>query len=263
MQTVENVSRQKLSDKPFYKWIIVALCFLMVLICLGFCSSPYSWYTNTILKHLDLESKADLYGLNKSLRFITTAVVNLFFGYLINKFGSKKLILAGILCLIISQLCYGLADGLFLIYVAAFFLGVGFSWTSTTIIGFVINQWEKKNKGTIMGAVLASNGIGAVLATLTIKPIINNPAPFSYRNAYYTVAIILACLFLLILFLYKDKKTDEPIVVGKKKPKRGNSWTGIEFSTVIRKPYFYLSLVCIFFNGYGSSKYNGCSNTSS
>lgn len=235
----------------WYKWVIIGLCFIMVMVCLGFCSSPYSWYTNTVLKHLDLESKADLYDLNKSIRFITTAVVNLFFGYLVTKFGTKKLILAGIISLIISQVCYGTANNLALIYVAGFFFGLGLAWTTTTIVGYVVNQWDKKNKGTIMGAVLASNGIGAVIATFTVKPIINDPAPFNYRTAYYTVAIILAVLFVLILLFYKDKKREDGLPAEKpgKKKARGQSWTGIEFNEVIRKPYFYVSLVCIFFTG--------------
>ena len=251
MEELKTAKRTKLSEKPAYKWVIVALCFAMVLICLGFCSSPYSWYTNTVLKNLDLESHADLYDLNKSIRFITTAVVNLFFGYLVTKFGTKKLILAGIISLIISQICYGTANNLVLIYVAGFFFGLGLAWTTTTIVGYVVNQWDKKNKGTIMGAVLASNGLGAVIATFTIKPIINDPAPFSYRTAYYTVAIILAVLFFLILFFYKDKKREDGLPLEKpgKKKARGQSWTGIEFKEVVRKPYFYLSLVCIFFTG--------------
>ena len=250
MEELKNGTRVKLSDKPAYKWVIVALCFAMVLICLGFCSSPYSWYTNTVLRELDLESKADLYDLNKSIRFITTAVVNLFFGYLVTKFGTKKLILAGIISLIISQVCYGTAQNLALIYVAGFFFGLGLAWTTTTIVGYVVNQWDKKNKGTIMGAVLASNGLGAVIATFTIKPIINAPGD-SYRTAYYTVATILAVLFVLILFLYKDKKREDGLPAEKpgKKKARGQSWTGIEFNQVVRKPYFYLSLVCIFFTG--------------
>ena len=35
----------------------------------------------------------------------------------------------------------------------------------------------------------------------------------------------------------------------KKKPKRGQIWEGIEYKEGVRKPYFYLSLVCIFFTG--------------
>ena len=232
----------------WYKWVIVGLCFIMVMFCLGFCSSPYSWYINYVVPYLGVEES--LYTIGKSIRFITTAIVNLFFGFLVVKFGTKKLILAGLTSLAISMLCHAFAENLVLIYVGGVFLGLGLSWTTTTMVGFVVNQWAKENKGTIMGAVLASNGIGATIATEVLRPIIRSNA-MGFRKSYIIVAITLAIIAVLMLVFYKDKQKsyangEKP---AKKKAKRWQSWTGIEFSEVVKKPYFYVSLVCIFLTG--------------
>lgn len=232
----------------WYKWIIVGLCFIMVMFCLGFCSSPYSWYTNYVVPYLGVEES--LYTIGKSIRFITTAVVNLFFGFLVAKFGTKKLILAGLTSLIISMLCHAFAENLILIYFGGFFLGLGLSWTTTTIVGFIVNQWCKENKGTIMGAILASNGIGATIATELLRPIIRSNT-MGFRTSYLIVATTLAVITILMLIFYKDKtksftSLEKPT---KKKAKRGQSWTGIEFKEALKKPYFYVSLVCIFLTG--------------
>ncbi|MBE5754461.1 MAG: MFS transporter [Clostridiales bacterium] len=244
-----NAQKQEKQLPSWYKWVIVGLCFIMVMLCLGFCSSPYSWYINYIVPYLGVPES--LYSIGKSIRFITTAVVNLFFGFLVSKFGTKKLILTGLCCLIGSMLCNAFATDLSLIYVGGVLLGLGLAWTTTTIVGFVVNQWCKENKGTIMGAILASNGLGSTIATFALKPVIERTAT-SFKTSYIIVAITLACVAVLILFFYKDKpkKFGEPVEKpGKKKAKRGQSWTGIEFKEAIRKPYFYVALVCIFFTG--------------
>ena len=248
MEELKNGKKLKASEKPWYKWVIISLCFIMVMFCLGFCSSPYSWYINKVVPFLGVDESA--YSIGKSIRFITTAVVNLFFGFLVVKFGTKKLILAGLVSLALSMLCHAFATNLVLIYIGGFLLGVGLSWTSTTIVGFIVNQWCKENRGTIMGAILASNGIGATIATEVLRPIIRRDAT-SFKESYIIVAITLGVIALLFLFLYKDKKRDANTIEkpGKKKPKRGQSWTGIEYKEVVRKPYFYLSLVCIFLTG--------------
>jgi MFS family permease len=149
-----------------------------------------------------------LYSIGKSIRFATTAVVNLFFGFLVAKLGTKKLILAGLLSISLSMLCHAFAENLILIYLGGFFLGLGLAWTTTTIVGYVVNLWCKENRGTIMGAILASNGIGATIATFILKPIIERNAT-SFKQAYILVAVILAVLALLFLILYKEKKVEK------------------------------------------------------
>ena len=72
------------------KQIIIILCFLMVFICLGFCSSTRSLYLVPVTEALDIPRSA--FSLTESCQYVMTAVVNLFFGTLTNQFGTKKLI---------------------------------------------------------------------------------------------------------------------------------------------------------------------------
>jgi len=63
---------------------------------------------------------------------------------LIAKFGAKKLILAGFASLIASMLIYSQSTNVFGFYIGGIFLGIGLSWTTTTMVGSVINKWCKK-----------------------------------------------------------------------------------------------------------------------
>ena len=130
-----------------YKWVIVALSFLMVMICLGFCSSGKSLYTVAITKALGIKRSA--FSINDSCRFVTTAIINIFFGTLIARFGTKKLIGAGFICLISSCLVYSVATSIWVFCIGGVLLGIGLSWTTTTMVGSIINKWCKENKGTI------------------------------------------------------------------------------------------------------------------
>ena len=242
----EIIGEKRKKQLPsYYQWVIVGLSFLMVMVALGFNSSPKSLFIGPICEALGIERSA--YSINDSLRYITTAVANLFFGALILRFGEKKLILAGFAALISSALCYAFAPNVWMLYLGGSLLGLGLSFTTTTMVGYVVNKWSKKNKGTIMGAVLAANGIGGAIAIEIIGPVIIEKG---HRSAYFVIAGVLAAVavILAIFFRRKPEAEGESSAPAKKKA-RGQGWVGIEFSELLKKWYFYGALVAIFLTG--------------
>lgn len=230
-----------------YIWVVVGLCFLSVFVSLGFCSSNRAVYLTAITEALHIPRGA--FSLNDTFRFVTVTIVNLFFGPLVAKFGTKKLMCAGFACLIGFALINSMATELYMFYLGGILLGVGLAWTNTTMVSTIINRHCTSNKGAITGAILAANGIGGAVAMQIISPIIFEEGnPFGYRNSYRLVAVILAVVLLLFLVLYREKKSEEP-VVKKKRKARGEGWVGMEFKEAIRKPYFYIALLCIFLTG--------------
>lgn len=231
------------------KIVNIALCFAMIFVALGFCSANKGLYLDAICKALN--EKRTVFSLSTSFRFITTSIVNIFFGSMVAKFGTKKLILAGLGFLIGCVLLESFANIVALFYVAEILSGVGFALTGTGMVGCVVNRWSPENKGTIMGFVLCANGAGGALAAQIISPMINNGDPFGYRNSYRLVAVLLAVLLVVFLLLFREKPKNalaQAPASGKKK--RGQSWAGIPFRDALRKPCFYAALICIFFTGF-------------
>ena len=242
---------KEIKKKRFdYTYVIIALCFLMVMISLGFTSSTKSLFPDEIAEYLGVGRS--LVAINESCRYISTAVVNVFFGVLVAKFGPKKLICSGFLFLIASMLLYSYANNLWLIYLAGTLLGIGLSFTATTMVGYIVGMWCSKNKGTIMGAILASNGIGGAIAIKLVGDMIDPELTGSYRGAYRMIAyVLIATLVLLIVFL-RDKpkdalETDRKSV--SKSKKRGRDWVGIDLKDAYRKFFFWGTLICVFFCG--------------
>lgn len=242
-----------------YKWIIAGLCFLMIFTCLGFCSSNNSLYVFAITEALDITRSS--YSLTNSLRFIATAIVNLFFGTLIARFGAKKMVCAGFVSLISAVLIFSVAQSVYVFYLGGILLGLGFAWTGTTIVGNVVARWFPEKRGTVMGFVLAANGVGGALAAQIVSPIIYEEGnPFGYRNAYRLVAVILAVIGMLVVIFLKNQPKDyagdgKPVA----KKRRGQSWVGIEYERIVKMPLFYAALACIFLTGFVLQGFNSVS----
>lgn len=232
-----------------YKWITIAMCFLMVMVSLGFTSSTRSLFPDEIAK--DLGTQRSLVVIGDSCRYIATSVVTVFFGFLVGKIGPKKLICGGFVFLITSMLAYSFADNLAMIYLGGTFLGVGLSFTGTSMVGYIVGTWCSKNKGTIMGAVLASNGIGGAIAIQITGKLIDPNVTGSYRKAYFMIAmVLLATLIILLIFLRdKPKNAIDPVSSNANEKKRGQDWVGIELSEAVKKAYFWGALLCVFFSG--------------
>ena len=231
------------------KWINVIMCAFMIFVSLGFCSSNKDLYMKAITEANNIPRSA--YSFAYSCRFIATSITNIFFGYLVYKFGTKKLILSGFVFLISSTVINYLATNVFLFYLAEVLSGIGFSFCGTAMVGGIINRWCKENTGTIMGAVLAVNGIGGAIAAQIVSPIINEVGnPFGYQNAYKLVTCILIAAMILIAIFFKQKPRDEADdTPTPSKKKRGRQWVGVEYSVVVKKAYFYGAAVCIFLTG--------------
>lgn len=237
--------------------LVVAACFCMGFVCLGFCSSNKSLYLGAITEALNI--KRSLFSINDSCRYVSTAVINLFFGTLIVKFGPRKLVAAGFLSLIASTLIYATANDVAVFYLGGMFLGIGLSWCTTTMVSYLVGKWYPEKRGTITGFALCANGLGGALAAQIVTPIIYEQGnPFGYRNAYYLVAILLAITGVIATILVKEPKDASSAA---KKKGRGRSWSGITLKEALRKPWFYGAALCVFVTGMGLQGITGIAGT--
>ena len=241
---------QAISEKQ-YRWIVVAACFLLAFTGLGFCSGTKSLYLVAVTEATGI--KRSLFSVSDSCRFITTAVVNLFFGFHLSRYGAKKMIGAGYLALIIFTLIYAHATSAWMFCVGGIFLGIGLSWMSTAMIGHVISAWFQENRGTVMGVALAANGLGTAIMTQIVSPIIYREGDtFGYRRAYLLTALLLAVAAVLTLVFIREYPPGFDrcrAVAAPKKKKPRDIWTGITLKEALRSPWFYVAAVCVFLTG--------------
>lgn len=232
-----------------YKWVILCVSFLMVFICLGFCSSNKGLYLSAITESLNI--KRSLFSINDSCRYIASVLANLLFSTFVYRFGVRKMTAFGFLTLISSMLAYTYADHILEFYIGGALLGFGLAFTSTAMSSCIVRRWFNQNVGRYTGIVLAANGIGGAFAAQIISPIINQEDdPFGYRDSYLLVALILLVVGILVVLLLREypKNTVVGAVPAKKKT-RGANWSGIPYAQAKKKSYFYITAVIILLTG--------------
>lgn len=252
------MNQNKPSKQIFsYSWVIIGISFLMIFANYGFCSSNRGLYLTAITEALDM--KRSVFSISDTCRYAATSLVSIFFGSLLERFGTRKLLTAGYVCLIGFAVCYALGTNIFIFCLGSALLGIGVAWTTTTMVGSIINKWCTKNKGTIMGVVLSANGLGGAVAAQIITPLIFQEGnPFGYRNAYWLVAGILLVIGLAAILLYKDNPV--PITApAEKKKKRGTSWSGPDIQQLKKKTYYYGTVLTMFLTGLGLTISSGTS----
>ena len=244
------------TDDRHYRWIVVAACFLMAFTGLGFCSGTKSLFLVPITEATGL--KRSLFSLSDSCRYITTTVINLFFGAQLARYGARKLIAAGYLCLIAFTLIYAHASSAWVFCIGGMCLGLGLSWMGTAMIGHVISAWFRENRGTVMGFALAANGVGGAVATQIVSPIINRPGDaFGYRRAYLLMAALLAVAGVVVLIFFREFPSAGRPAAAHARRRRGERWSGLTAKQAMATPYFYAAALCVFLTGLSLQSVSG------
>ena len=154
-------------------------------------------------------------------------------------------------------------------FVASIFLGMGFAWTTTTIVGVLVEKWFTNGKGTVMGVILAANGIGGAFAEQIIPRILfgmNFELPVSearWRLGFWITAVILIVIGGLSVLLIRNTPQEiglKPLGANAvEKKKHSSDWDGFEFEHIKRKKYFYIIGVCVFLTGFCLNSFTGYS----
>ena len=233
--------------QPDYKWVILAVCFLMEFICLGFCSSNPGLYTASVTAALGIDRT--VYSLAGSIRYSVQVLVALSFGTLVNRFGVKKMTVAGLGFLIGATLLRATGTHYLHFFLAGALHGVGMVFAGSNMAGTIVRRWFHQDIGRYTGIVMSANGIGGAVASQIVSPIINNGEVFGYRKAYLLATALSLVISAVILVFLRDKPGDAPVGGSGQKKVRGRLWTGIEYHAVKKKPYFYVSAALVFLTG--------------
>lgn len=229
-----------------YKWVIAGACFLLCVVGLGLCSGNKGLFLVATTEALGISRSA--YAVSYSLRYISTAVVNMFFGALLMKFGTRKLVGAGIAILIASCVADAMAKTVVGLYLAGILLGIGLTFAGTTIIGYAIRQWFPDRQGAVLGVVLSANALGTAISAPLFSSVIYGSDPFGYRKAYWAVAAILVVSGIVLVALFKEAPK-EKIVKAASKGAQTQSWGGLSYEQAKKKPAFYVICACLFLTG--------------
>lgn len=149
----------------------------------------------------ELNLSADSIGLILSVFFLGNALLMIPSGWLASKFGPKKVIVSSVLIMAIFSIVFGFTSSFLVFVLARFFVGVGNAGIPSSTSQIISNQVPTERKSIIQSVILASTGIGGVLAFIFGVAAINR----NWRVAYIGLGLIISITaILLIKFIPKD-----------------------------------------------------------
>ena len=268
------------TKRSWYAWVIFGAAFLMVFVALGFGSSTKGTFLTSITGSLGLARSE--FTIGDALRYMTTALLSLFFGRTVKKIGLRTMALCGFIFMTLSFLVNGFApqitdavnslipenhEGLrdFMRYVPFYLggilLGAGFAWATTTLASVIVRNWFASGQGTVTGIVLAANGFGGFASEIVVTKIIfgadgslTNEASH-WRTACFVIAGLMLVVGFLVWLLFRDEPSDIGqeafrLKEGRKKVRKTEEWEGMSAKEAFRKPWFYLAGLGFFLVGF-------------
>jgi len=168
----------------FYGWIIVACVFVILLLAFG---SAYSF--STFFESLQIE-----FGTSRSsVSFVFAIAGFLYFslsplsGQIADRFGSRRVIIFGVIVISISLLLSSRAKTMWQIYaVYSLGIGIGIGFAYAPSMG-VVQRWFVKRRGLASGLAVMGIGLGTLGMPIFSAALIHWS---SWRTAYLVMSIL-------------------------------------------------------------------------
>ena len=224
-----------------YKWVILVFAFLMVFFCCGVCLGNKSLYFSAITEAMGF--KRSVYSLSGIISLVPATVANLYFGYLIYRFGPKVMIAGGIVVTCVGFWLYTVSETIWGFFLGGIIVTVGSTFLGTSMACALIKRWFSDNVGKFTGIVLAANGFGSALAAQIVSPILNDPGdPYGFRKVYLMFIPLLLVLGAAIFLFVKDQPKDGPVLPAPEIKKFQKRTTGKLLA--VHKPDWTFCFVC-------------------
>tara|TARA_R110002167_G_scaffold349844_1_gene561831 strand:+ start:46346 stop:47608 length:1263 start_codon:yes stop_codon:yes gene_type:complete len=198
------VSKGKKMGHPMH-WISVFIAMMCLFVSNGMVITGITAFDSAILTEFSDWSRGDL----KLRGFITLALTGLLaplFGILIDKIGVKFLVIVGTVVLGLSFYAYGNIRDIADLYIIHAGFAIVLLACGLNVAVILVSNWFVKLRGTAIGiAVVGTSLGGAVLAPVFGSWLADG---MSWREAMQLAALIPSGLFLLALFLLRNRPTD-------------------------------------------------------
>lgn len=188
--------------RVYYGWWVVTACFIGLM--LGETSVGVFTF-GAFVKPLAAEfgwSRADI-SLARSIIGYTAVAVALPLGFLIDRYGARRLIVPSVLLLALAtSSLYFLTDSLAHLYLGYFLIAFLGAATAPLCYSRVVVQWFDRQRGLALGIALAGVGIGAAVMPLFAQSIVTH---WGWREAYLALGILIVVVALpVVAFVLVD-----------------------------------------------------------
>jgi len=225
----------------FYGWWMVIACFVIAMYIGGALFYGFTAFFEPIVKEFGWSYTH--VSLAFSLRGLEMGILAPVTGILVDRFGSKKLILLGASIVGLALILLSFTRSLLMFYASFFLMAIGTSGCATTVLMAAVAQWFSKNVGKAMGIVTCGFGAGGLLVPLIVWLIDH----YGWRTSLVVLGLSMWALGIPLSFVIRHKPEQYGYFPdGERVPAQGNRQgggqmdEGVRFKEAVRGKNFWL-----------------------
>ena len=237
--------------KKHYHWIIAVVVLLQLASSGGSINNASSMFLLPVTESLGI-SRGD-FSMAYSMRAIFAFLFTLITGFLLARFGYRKMIVTFLVITGLGFVLIGHSRNFLVLSTGFAMLGMSEGFGGTAGASRIIGAWFHRYRGTVLGLVTSATGLGGSLMCIVISGWIER---FDWRFAAVgcgVLIIIVAAIMLLVIRNHPSQMGLKAFGEGellqiKKKQTAENMWQGLTMQQLLRRPTFYMMLLGTFFS---------------
>jgi sugar phosphate permease len=174
------------SKKPriFYGWWIVVSCFINGILLGGFITMGFTAFIDPIAN--DLHWNYTQISFAASLRGVEVALFSPFIGYIVDRWGPRKMLLGGTVLTGLSLIFLSSIHSLGMFYLGFIIMALGLSGNSPPVVMTTMANWFRKRLGLASGIIGSGFAVGGLLVPIVVRMI----DTLDWRTALLIMGII-------------------------------------------------------------------------
>ncbi|MEE8420848.1 MAG: MFS transporter [Dehalococcoidales bacterium] len=185
--------------KIFYGWWIVAASFFIALFVGGVVFYGFTAFFEPIAEEMGWSYTQ--ISLAASLRGLEIGLLSPVVGILVDRWGPKRLIFAGVLILVAGLLLLSSARSLVMFYGAFALLAIGVSACTVTVLLTAMANWFHRKMGIASGIAISGFGFSGLLIPVIVRLI----TVYDWRQTLIILALGLIVLVLPLSFFFRHR----------------------------------------------------------
>ena len=185
--------------KVFYGWWIVIACFIISLYVNGIVHFGFTAFFEPLIKEFGWSYTQISFAM--SLRGLEMSIFAPVIGFLVDRFGSRKLIFCGTITAGFGLLLLSVTQSLAMFYASFLLLSFGAGGCTGVVFMTAIAKWFDKNMGKALGVVACGVGAGGLIVPLVVHLI----DLYQWRTTLVIFGVGMWILGIPLSFVIRDK----------------------------------------------------------
>ncbi len=185
--------------KIFYGWWIVLACFIIALYVTGIVVASFTAFFEPLVEEFGWSYTQISFA--TSLRGLEMSIFAPLLGFLVYRFGSRKLIFCGIITTGLGLILLSITQSLAMFYGSFLLLSFGAGGCASIVSMTVVVNWFNKNVGKALGIVACGFGAGGLMIPLVVWLI----DLYHWRTTLIILGLGMWALGIPLSFVVRDK----------------------------------------------------------